>query len=185
QLDRTLVTGDDPADALRRAADEARESALPIFLTGLDNSDAQVRAAAEIALGRAAHERGVENLLAKLLDANLSVRERAILSLGATDSPAAATALLALARIGNTTSGGARVSPNARALAVVGLGLMRMRGFEPALDAAIAELVEHRSGPETERIGVAAMIYATLAPSELMQETALRLALDEREAPSV
>src|SRR5207247_9384592 len=30
QLDRTLVTGDDPADALRRAADEARESALPI-----------------------------------------------------------------------------------------------------------------------------------------------------------
>lgn len=175
---------DDPAQALRRAAEKVRGEALPLLEREIASPDSLVRGAAAIALGRTGGALTVPALEALLADANLDVRHRAILALGATGSAAGAGKLLALAREGRVETG-ERVSPFARAYAIVALGLLRSQGFEPSLDAEIERLARAARGAGRENVLVASMVYATLAPPGPLHGLAAELAVDDRESPSV
>jgi len=185
-LANTLVTGDDAAGAFREAIARARRAELPRFTASAAAPDATVRGAAAVALGLSAGRDAVEPLLALLADPSQDVRHRAILALGSTGAPAAAIALLALARHGSHVDGARTdVSPYARPLAVVALGLARRAGLDEGVDVAVAALVREPEKEHREGLALAAMFHHVLAPSPELEKLALELALDETLSPSV
>jgi HEAT repeat protein len=157
----------------------------PSIVRALASSDAQVRAAAAIALGRTAGAAAVEHLLPLLDDAQLVVREHALLGLGATGSAVAQKALLAIAHDGRLDKSSTELGLPERAHAIVALGLGRRAGFEASVDAEIAQIVATRRLPQRETLGVAAMMYATLSPSPELGALALQLARSESEPTNV
>jgi HEAT repeat protein len=180
------MTGDDADSALRSAILRARVGALPVFEKAMNDGDANIRATAAVALGRVGGGATVEKLRKLLEDPNVEVRHKAILALGATGSPEAAEALLSIARHGSLAAdSNARISPVARPLAIVALGLGRKRDFDDRLDVEIAKLIQDRTRSDRDAIGVAALVYQMLAPSAELQRYALAMAKDESESPSV
>lgn len=157
----------------------------PAVLHALEDRDPAVRGAAALTLGRIGGADAVEPLLGLVQDANEQVRQLAILGLGATGSPRAQGALLTLARTerlpGETRMLGSDVQP----LAVIALGIGRKIGFDASVDAEIVELLGVRSLADRETLGVAAMMYATLAPTDMLRAAALDLAHDNSEPISV
>lgn len=180
------TTGDDPDDAARLVVENARYGALPLFTRSARDGDAGVRAAALIALGRIGSSKAVAPLLAALSDSNQDVRHQAILALGATGAVEAIDPLLAIARTGSPDGDERRrVSPFARPLAIVALGLGRRHEFDDRIDVEIVKMIQARTRSDREEIGTAALVYATLAPSPELESYALSMAKDENEAPSV
>lgn len=173
-------TGDDGGDAFDDQLDALRRVLEPRLIEALGDGDANVRASAAVALGRTAGATAVEPLLAMLDDPSRSVRQRALLALGATGAAQAQSLLLHVAREG-TLPGGEDVTPLARPLAVVALGLGRRAGFDELVDLEVARLLETRSQAERERLGIAGLMYHTLAPCAALEEIAVRLADDATE----
>ncbi len=185
-LANSIVTGDDAAGALRDAIERARRAQLPRFNEAARAPDAAVRGAAAIALGQSAGADAVEPLTGLLDDPSQEVRHRAILALGVTGSPAAAVVLLRIARTGSHVDGArSDVSPYARAIAVVSLGLARRAGLDEAVDTAVAALVRERQKDEREGLALAAMFHHVIAPTPELERLALELARDEAQSPSV
>lgn len=164
---------DDQLDALRRVLE-------PRLIEALRDGDANVRASAAVALGRTAGATAVEPLLALLDDPNRTVRHRALLALGATGASEAQSLLLHVAREGTLPSG-EEVTPLARPLAIVALGLGRRAGFDERVDVEVAHLLEKRSQAERERLGIAGLMYHTLAPCAALEAMAVRIADDATE----
>ena len=179
------VSGYDADGTLRNAILRARDSVMPTFEKALGDTDAGVRATAAVALGRVGGTRSVSHLLPLLDDPNVDVRHKTILALGATGSAEAIEPLLAIARFGARTENASRISSQARALAIVALGLARRQAGDDRLDVEIAKLIQNRAGGDREPIGVAALIYQMLAPSLELERYALIMAKDETESPSV
>lgn len=180
------MTGDDADNELRSAIARARTGALPVFEKALGDSDANIRATAAIALGRVGGGTTVEKLLKLLDDPNVEVRHKAILALGAAGTNEAVEPLLSIARHGSLDPDtNARISPVARPLAIVALGLGRKRDLDDRIDVEIAKLIQDRTRGDRDPIGVAALVYQMLAPSAELQRYALSLAKDENESPSV
>lgn len=180
------VTGDDVAGALREAIERARRAELPRFTEAASAPDANVRGAAAIALGQSAGRDAVEPLLKLLDDASQEVRHRAILALGATGSPAAAVALLRIARTGSHVEGSkSAVSPYARSIAIVALALARRAGLAEPVETPIAAVVRERQKEEREGVALAAMFHHVISPAPQLEALALELALDESLSPSV
>jgi HEAT repeat protein len=157
----------------------------PAIERALEDGDPAVRGSAALTLGRIGGTTAVERLLALVHDANATVSEMAILGLGATGAKRAQEALLSLARDAHLPKSSRTVGRDSQALAMVALGIGRELGFEPSVDAAIVELVAQRTLPEREPLGVAAMMYATLAPSEALRGLAVELATDDGEPVAV
>lgn len=168
-------TGDGVGDAFDDQLEALRRTLEPRLIEALGDSDANVRASAAVALGRTAGDAAVDPLLGLLDDRSRTVRQRALLALGATGAPRAQAILLHVAREG-TQPDGEDVTPLARPLAVVALGLGRRAGFDASVDAEVARLLETRSHAERERMGIAGLMYHTLAPSAELEEIAARLA---------
>jgi HEAT repeat protein len=180
------ASGDDAQQALGRFADSMRAVLGKTFDEASKDGDAGVRAAAAIAYGRTAGATAVPRLVELLADANMQVREGAILALGASGADAAVEPLLAIARTGGIDEQQrTRISPTAEAHAIVALGLGRRLGFPERVDRELAERIQKRSKPEREPLGCAAMIYQRLAPCAEFEELAFQLAADNSEAPSV
>lgn len=185
-LEGLTVTGDDLATATRKVIEAARKRAQPIFEKGLRDTDAQIRATSAIALGRSGAAANVEMLLTLLEDPNLEVRHQAILALGATGKAEAVLPLLSIARTGNISADKrSTISPAARALAIVALGIGRKHDFDDRIDVEIAKLIQNRTQTDREMIGVAALVYQLLAPCEELKRYALSMAKDDTESPSV
>lgn len=185
-LGNAPMTGDDADAALRSAIDKARRAALPLFEKALLHDDANVRGTAAIALGRVGSGPVVPSLLKMLGDANVEVRHKAILALGATGTAEGVLPLLAIARYGSLTENSTgRISPFARPLAIVALGLGRRHDFDDRLDAQVAKLIQDRTQSDREAIGVAALVYQMLAPCKELERYALAMAKDDEETPSV
>lgn len=180
------VTGDDPASVLRRAVEDARQSAAALFAKAIEDGDAAVRGTAAIALGRLGGKTSLEKLAVLVGDANVDVRHKAILALGAAGTPEAMSMLLAIARTGaidpNTKE---RISPATRSVAIVALALTRRRLVDDRVDVEIVKLIQDRKGSDREPIGVAALVYQSMAPSAELERYALAMAKNEDEAPSV
>ena len=180
------ASGDDAQQALGRFADSMRAVLGKTFDETSKDGDAGVRAAAAIAYGRCAGASAVPRLVELLSDANMVVREGAILALGASGAEAAVEPLLAIARAGSIDEQQrTRISPTAEAHAIVALGLGRRLGFPERVDRELAARIQKRSKPERESLGCAAMIYQRLAPCAEIEALAFQLAGDDSEAPSV
>jgi HEAT repeat protein len=178
--------GDDaPGRSTTSPAAFARRLVLPVVQRALSDGDPQVRAAAALTLGRIGGADAVDPLLDRLDDASLHVRESAVLGLGATGAPRAQHALLSLARDARLPGSARRLARTLQPLAVVALGIGRRLGFDASIDDALVEITRGRSLPEREPLGVAAMMYQTLAPGEALRELALELARDGSEPVTV
>jgi HEAT repeat protein len=116
-----------------RLREQTRQDALPMLLVALTDASAPVRAAAAIALGRAADSEDVgayEALVKALGDPDGDVRSAACIALGLTGSEAAIERLLAVARddaSGRSLVGRQYVLPLTRSHAAVALGLIGYR----------------------------------------------------------
>lgn len=177
-------TGDDEEGFLD-AIERARRAAAALFASGVVSTEWSIRQSSAVALARTGGADAVDALTKLLDDANTDVRHLAILSLGTHGDARAATTLFAIARHGALKEGGARISPFAKAYAIVALGLTRSRGLDLPIDAEIETLVRQRVKSERESIATAALIYQMLAPSPRLEKLAIELANDGAESPSV
>jgi HEAT repeat protein len=180
------TTGDDAVGALRDAIGRARRELAPALAAATQDPDAIQRAAACVALARTAGGDAVPDLLARLADANQDVRHAALVGLGLTGSPRAASPLLALARHGSLGGAeGESVSPYARPLAITALAVLRRSGLdEPMLDHAVDGLVREATGPDREAMQLASMLHLALTGSPALADAALALARDAKLPPA-
>jgi HEAT repeat protein len=156
-----------------------RAAALPMLETDLRHADARVRAAAVIAVGRVGGPSVVPKLVAVLDDPQRWVRERAILALGATGSSEAGDLLLRIARTGSHVARGkTQLSPNARPLAILSLGLLGCYRGESGHDAAVAEIVAKSKKRDLEHLGSAGLLHGILSPGERVEAMTLRISMD-------
>lgn len=162
---------------------DLRGELLPLLREGIADPNGQVRAAATVALGRVAGPEAMPFLREMLQDPDLSVRRRAILALGASASKPATALLLDIAVNGDdarSECGG--IAPNARALAIVALGLARREGADAELDVEVAELFDaERRNPSSE-LANAVLVYHQLAPNAHTAEIVARVAEGKRGA---
>jgi HEAT repeat protein len=181
-----IHTGGDAKDLFQDQLASMRSARTPWLIETLEHGDARLRATTAVTLGRIAGDAAVEPLKKYLHDPSLEVRHRAILSLGATGSPAAQALLLTIARTGKALeTGSERISARASSLAIVALGLGRRAGFGPEVDADIVKLVKDSSSSEHDDIAMAAMVYHTLAPGNPLPALALELATSRSESAAV
>jgi len=185
RIDTGPVTGERSAEMdernRARLIDARRTSALPALIFELEHPDARVRAAAAISVGRVGGEKAVAPLMEMLDDPQQFVRERAILALGATGSEQAAETLLRIARTGThkPRNGGSRLSPDARPLGILALGLSRRYGVEGHYDAAVAELIADAKRRDLKELGGAGLLHGVLAPGPKVEAATVRIAQDQ------
>jgi HEAT repeat protein len=158
---------------------ERRGELFHMLLELLEDKDERVRGAAAIALGRVAGADAVFFIRPLLEDEHGYVREQAILALGATGARTAAPLLLEIARHGNTKrSKRGRLTPDARPLAIVALGLGRRAGMPEEVDADVAKLLAERRLSDRASVGFAALLYQTLVSSGEVGAVARKIAED-------
>lgn len=153
-----------------------RAEVLPLLYDETAHADERVRARAAMAIARLARADAAPRLVEMLSDPSLRVRNAAILALGATGDMQVAQRLVALAESGDFDSA-SDVSPNARAIALLSLGIGRHYGM-PELLAGFADGVYVDSDPRDE-VRAAAFLFDTLAPSDDLQGRALDAVSDE------
>jgi hypothetical protein len=164
--------------------DSLQRTLLPRLVKYLDHPEARVRAAAAGAVGRIGGKEAVAPLTAHLSDPAIDVRDMAILGLGSTGAPGAQALLIEIARKGR--GGEVRdFDVRSRALAIVALGLGRRAGFDDTVDSAIAEIAAARVLADRTAIGVAAMSYTLLSPTEPLLALAFEMANDSGEPTPV
>ncbi|MEW6072024.1 MAG: HEAT repeat domain-containing protein [Planctomycetota bacterium] len=151
-----------------------RQRLLPLLAAGTRDADAGVRAAAAVALARAGGESGLADLEACFADASPTVRRAAILALGATGSERAVHRLLRIAA-GEPSSGADAITPRARSLAVVALGIARQRGAGRHIAAFLPPLAAARGPIEEDALGSALFFHHSLAPAGELEPLARRL----------
>ena len=170
-------SGDDVGRTFASQLDFMRRTIEPTVERLLAHPDARLRAAAAGALGRMGSGAKVEELLPLVHDANPSVRDAALLGLGASGAREAQLPLMEIAREGKLD--GKPLGRRARALAVVALALGRSCGFDAASDKVALEVATRGTPSERHELGLAAMTYALIAPSDELVELADKLAEDK------
>ncbi len=146
-------------------AQSHRREVLALVEKDLDHDDEKVRGSAAMSYGRLAGGTAVADLTELLGDSSVFVRHCALLGLGATGSPAAATVLLEVATTGRARGETGMLSAYGRSLAVVGLGIGRRHGMPASVDGFVEDVLAGMAGDEHQEIGAAAFIYDRLSPS--------------------
>lgn len=162
----------------------ARAEAQPIFERLLSHADGLVRARAAVALGRSGGRAALAALLPLLEDGQFVVRHAALLGIGATGTMEGAAELLGVVRTGEASSGVA-VSPWARQIALVGLGLGRRHGLGTTLDALVRSVADELPPEERADLAPALLAYQALAPAADLQSHALAWLSDAEVETSV
>jgi HEAT repeat protein len=154
--------------AQRDESHDARDRVIERLNADLDHRDAEVRAAAAVAFGRLAAGDAVPGLIECLSDPSLQVREAAILGLGATGAARVAPLLLALASDGRLPGNAGRdsVSPDARPLALLALGLGRRHGLTGAVDGFVTDLLDESGDDERTELGSGALLFHALTGNQ-------------------
>jgi HEAT repeat protein len=130
-----------------------------------------------VGLARIGAAGDVAAIQAMLADGSLLVRESAILALGATGDEAAVAPLCALAQGAND------VSPIARPLAFVALGVGRRLGMSAATDLRVQRILNEDPGDEDLQLG--ALLYKELAGASNLDLRARTMAADEKLSSAV
>ena len=181
---RILAEADDRLDWMAMPTTEERGRTRTALRRALKDSNAEVRAAACVALGRIAEDEDVASLIACVDDAAFDVRHEAILALGATGKAAAVHALLRIAATGSPaitsrTTRPPAVSILARSVAVVALGIAKRNGATSVGDDLVLSLCTTDHGPtENERLRTAALLYAQMTGSNAFADLELATAAD-------
>ncbi|MGQ0553208.1 MAG: HEAT repeat domain-containing protein [Planctomycetota bacterium] len=160
-----------PGGQARRSSSGERDQSLasrtrgqlwPQLVEATRHPDSGVRARAAVAVGRLDQGTALDVLKPLLRDPSSSVRHAALLGLGATGTMQSAALLLHLVQDGKGPDG-STVSPWARSVALVALGVGRRHGLSDSLDALVAET---NSGPQAsapEEFATALLFYHSLA----------------------
>lgn len=160
--DGAAFTGSASSEQRQRALrSQARREVLPLVEDALGASDPGVRMAAAATLARIQGEAAVPRLVGLLSDASPAVRERALLSLGATGSDAAREVLLPIARTG--VHAGESITPSAQGLAVVALAIGTRHGMSPSAEE-VRELLAGSVEARDEPLTTAAIFHQEIAP---------------------
>lgn len=158
---------------LSSARESARAALLPELAAQTRSSDAHLRAAATLTLGRLGGgtngDAHVALLRERLADPQQGIRYLALLGLGALGTPRASFELATVA--GQARTDRSSIGPEARAFAVLGLALAR-NGFD---DGFVRVLVEHAPAHRDDSLRMAALLYADLADPEVFADLAERL----------
>ncbi len=169
-LDRNLPGarswGDENVTASETRVETKRRELLPLIAAELEDGDAQVRASAVVALARIGGDRAMPWIETALQDKNREVRQAALVALGAAAGVKGADALLEIAHTGVLSSaGGKSILPDAKAIAVVSLGLTQVRN--PRLDMVdhVVEILGTAREQDDEELITAVLYYQSLAPS--------------------
>lgn len=163
---------------------EDRARVAPLLEARLTDPDAAVRGAAAVAYARVRGPGATEALIGLFDDPQQSVRERALVALGATGSDAGVERLLATARPKNARARRAAedVSPDARSLAIVGLAVARAYGFEQDLGASAIAAFQDAKKRDVADLGTAVLSFHRISPDERVPALA-RATLDDDNAP--
>jgi HEAT repeat protein len=167
----------------RVGAEQARAELLPALRELVRADDALLRARAAVALGRIGGADAVAHLTPLLEDEALVVRHAALLALGATGAMQAAPLLLHVAGHGSLPDRPeAGISPWARPIAVLSLGIGRRHGLSDVVDGFVTDLAERTraaDGTSSDDLATAAMLYHVLSPNEDVGAWATTLVDDE------
>lgn len=161
-LEAGLHAGELPSDDVTRAEtarDRLRRELAPRLTRELEHPQAEVRAAAAFAVARASGAAAVPALRELLDDPSVAVRESAILALGTSASEPGVHALLSMLVEER------EVTPRARALAIVALGVARMHGHGLGTDQMLAQLCDTLEEAGGDDVVQALALHQTLAPS--------------------
>jgi HEAT repeat protein len=168
-VERLVVAEESPTGTrTREATDALREELVPLVAAHLDHADARVRGSAVLAYSRVAGSGGVQRISDRLFDPSEDVRRAAILALGANASEESVHALLGIARTGKLAGEERDLTPLARPLAVVALGMARARGVGAGSEALVAALLRDFESDAHEYGEIAVHLYQTLAPQPLL-----------------
>jgi HEAT repeat protein len=179
-----MVLSMDGDESLRRRLESARAALLAIGEAGVKDADAGLRQSAVLSIGRVGEHAAHDELVAALADANQDVRHAALLALGASGSEAAQATLSRIAREGRLARESGRISPYARPLAVVALGLGRRAGFDELATQVALDACKQREGAEGDMLAAALFMHHAMAPDVRILGMAVAVAKDEREAPA-
>jgi HEAT repeat protein len=167
----------------RATVEQTRAQLLPALHVLVGADDALLRARAAVALGRIGGADAVAHLTPLLEDHALVVRHAALLGLGATGSMPSATLLLHVAEHGTLPDRpGVDVSPWARPIAILALGVGRRHGLSDVVDGFVSDLAERTraaDGTASDDLATAAMLYHVLAPNAEVGAWAATLVDDE------
>lgn len=139
----------------------------------LSSESSEIRAAAALALGRLGFEEDVDALVPLLQDAQIPVRDRAVLGIAATGTERGAEALLELAQGKAPREGAAAPDARTRDLALVALAVARRRGVSARADMVLAFRMRELEDETTEQ---ALALYQSLMQSAPLEATQLRAA---------
>jgi len=179
-----MVLSMDGDEALLRRLDSARAALLAVGEAGAKDADAGLRQAAVLSIGRVGELAAHDELVGALADPGQDVRHAAILALGASGAEAAQATLSQIAREGRLEGEAGRISPYARPLAVVALGLGRRAGFDELATQVALDACKQREGGEGDMLAAALFLHHTLAPDARILGLAVAVAKDERESPA-
>lgn len=168
-----------PVDA-RRTAEELhilRPRLQALLTADLEHSDPDVRSAALVALARAFGDAAFDGVERHFTDPHPAVRREAILALGAMRSERGVHRLLQT--VGSRGTRGTRgpegedaITPRARRLAVLALGLARRRGVGKHTAAFLPAWNTDRGRNATDDLGNALLLHQALAPTPELQSVA-------------
>ncbi len=188
RLDVVAATtgGQSPTKAKAGQLQAFRDLATSQMIAHLDHADARVRAAAATSLGRVGGDQAVARLMTLLEDPQVRVRDRALLALGATGSADAVSSLLNVAQHGVPKGKSKRpVTPNARPVAIVALGIARQAGHAADLGPQIASILGDAKRADREALGTSAALHHLLAPSVALDAALTKAAKDRKAGPAL
>lgn len=157
---------------------QKRDEVLPMLFDETAHDDERVRARAGLAIARLARADAVPRLVEMLGDRSLRVRNAAVLALGATGEMSVAHRLVDLAESGSYEGVEGDITPHARAMALMSMGIGRHYGMPEQL-ADFAEGVYVDAEPTRDDIRAAAFVFDTLSPSDDLQALAIDAIADE------
>lgn len=159
---RAPLAVDDDVTRAETSLARLRRELAPRLAQELAHAQAEVRAAATFAYARAAGAAAVPALEALFDDPSVAVRESAVLALGTSASEPGVHRLLSLLLEER------EVTPRAKALAIVALGVARMHGRGAGTDAMLAGLVDRLEQDGGDDIVQAVALHQALAPSQAL-----------------
>jgi len=161
-----------PAE-VARLTDPLRRVRAPYLLQALQDPEANVRASAALAFGRAAHGEEVLALITLFEDPSQRVRESALFGLGASGTSEAAQVLLAVLEHGGGQRAGLDpITPHALPLAILALAKGRRARMDPALAPAVARMAMRAPEPMREQALWALCAFQRIAPDPALEAVA-------------
>ncbi len=172
-----LTTGELGDDlSPEQLAQDERQKLVPALLAGVQNSDAVIRAACAISVGRLGGKEALGVLRQASTDSNLLVRRAALLGLGLSSAQEAVPLLLH--QLKDTKA----LGDAERALIMTSLGAGRRSGMNERIDSVIASLYADLTDNEKKELSYPRLAYEWIGSTNPDHLLASEISRDEKES---